>query len=357
MKLYGGSVVPWATMHLEARFGLAFSLPLVLVGCGKAPPAPEDKPIPASAVASVAAPPPSKDATTLSAKSVKATFLIDAPLEKIKGVSTEGDGNVSLVPGDLAKTTGVLRIKLSTLRTETFGDKSKDESQTAHARAWMEVSSESAEATRHANEYAVFTLQGLKVSPNELSAMKDENGERKANVTAIGNLKLHGVTVRREITLLATFAGPKDAPTAISFKTEAPFAISLKEHDIKPRDGLGKFLDGALEKVGKKIDDKVQLSVDASFARLRFRQALERISNGAPPSLFTEQIRRCVACVHPAQLGARPQLVQPSHALCRDVPVAIPRDQDGGIAATGERLPAERGGVEHLGQLRPCPIE
>lgn len=255
-------------MHVDPRQHIAVSLSLaglVVVGCGKAPPAPEDKPTAAVSAAAVASA-PAKDMPTMAAKSVKATFLIDAPLEKIKGRSEEGEGNIALVPNDLARTTGNLKVKLASLRTETFGDKGKDEGQTDHARAWMELGKDTPEATRRAHEFAVFTLRGLKVSPNDLSAMKAENGVRKANVTAIGDIKLHGVTVRREVVLAATFKGPPDAPTEVSFKTDAPFPLSLKEHDIKPRDGLGKFLDGALEKVGKKIDDKVQVSLEATFA-------------------------------------------------------------------------------------------
>ena len=122
MKLSGGGVVPWATMYMDARSGLAISLPVVALvfaggGCGKTPPAPEETPAVTSAAVSATAvsPPPSKDMPTMTAKSVKATFLIDAPREKIKGVSNEGEGNVSLLPNDLAKTTGTLKVKLSTL--------------------------------------------------------------------------------------------------------------------------------------------------------------------------------------------------------------------------------------------------
>jgi len=43
--------------------------------------------------------------------------------------------------------------------------------------------------------------------------------------------------------------------------------ISMKEHDVKPRDVAGKFLDGALERVGKKIDDVAQISLDVSASR------------------------------------------------------------------------------------------
>ena len=46
--------------------------------------------------------------------------------------------------------------------------------------------------------------------------------------------------------------------------------VSLKEHDVKPRDVAGKFLAGSLEKVGDKITDTAQVSmtVDAIPAAL-----------------------------------------------------------------------------------------
>jgi polyisoprenoid-binding protein YceI len=243
------------------------------VGCSKSAP-PSEQTTTATAAASVAMPGSSASAqpkaemamANLTAKSVKATFLIDAPLEKIKGVSEEGEGSIALMADDLGKTTGTLKIKLTSLRTETFGDKGKDESQTDHARAWMEVGKESSAETRAKYEYAVFKLTGVKAEPKNLADVKEEGGVRKITVTASGDLTLHGVTVKREVPLVATFRGPADKPTEVSFTTEKPFTISLQEHDIKPRDSVGKFLDGALGKIGKKIDDKVQLSLEAKFA-------------------------------------------------------------------------------------------
>jgi polyisoprenoid-binding protein YceI len=244
-----------------------------VAGCSKSSP-PSEQTSTTAAAASAAMPGSSASAqpkselamANMTAKSVKATFLIDAPLEKIKGVSDEGEGSIALMPDDLGKTRGTLKIKLTSLRTETFGDKSKDESQTDHARAWMEVGKESTPEMRAKYEFAVFKLTAVKAEPKNLADVKEEGGVRKITVTASGDLTLHGVTVKREVPLVATFRGPADKPTEVSFTTEKPFTISLQEHDIKPRDSVGKFLDGALGKIGKKIDDKVQLSLEAKFA-------------------------------------------------------------------------------------------
>jgi hypothetical protein len=66
------------------------------------------------------------------------------------------------------------------------------------------------------------------------------------------------------VKLTATFNGPPSSPSSVHITTDAPILISLKEHDVKPRDVTGKFLNGALEKVGKKIDDTDQLSLDVT---------------------------------------------------------------------------------------------
>lgn len=265
---------------------------LAAVGCGKSSSTGEASTTSSTSttatsampVASASAKPEQMGTVKMTAKSVKATFLIDAPLEKIKGVSDEGEGEVALTPDDLGKTTGTLKIKLSSLRTETFGDKGKDESQTEHARAWMEVGKETAADARAKYEYAVFKLTSVKAEPKNLAEVKEDNGVRKLTVTVSGDLLLHGVTVKREIPLVATFRGPADKPTEVTFTTEKPFTVSLQEHDIKPRDSVGKFLDGALGKIGKKIDDKVQLSLEAKLAPLAPRhgeRVLQRDPTGA----------------------------------------------------------------------------
>jgi hypothetical protein len=48
-------------------------------------------------------------------------------------------------------------------------------------------------------------------------------------------------------------------------KTDEPFPVSMKEHAVMPRDKVGGFLNGALERIGKKIDDKVAVSFQADL--------------------------------------------------------------------------------------------
>jgi len=194
----------------------------------------------------------------------KSTFLIDAPLEKIKGQAEDVKGAITLAPEDLGKTRGEVSFKLSTLKTTTFGDSGKDSSQTDHARNWMQVGAESKAEDKARFEWATFTIKSVEVTPSKLADVKEEGGARALKGKITGDFTLHGVTSKKTLAFTATVQGPADKPTGFSLKTEAPFEVSLKEHDIKPRDGIGSFLNGALEKIGKKIDDRVQVSLEVS---------------------------------------------------------------------------------------------
>jgi polyisoprenoid-binding protein YceI len=195
----------------------------------------------------------------------KATFLIDAPLEKIKGMSDETRGHVDANPKDLAKTRGELLVRMSTLKTSTFGDVDKDVAQTGHARNWMEVGNDAAAATRMKYEWASFALTSVEATPASLPDAKEENGARSVKAKVGGDLTLHGVTSHKTVPMTITFKGPADAPTEMVLKTDEPIFVSMKEHDIMPRDKIGGLLNGALDRIGKKIDDNVAVSFEADL--------------------------------------------------------------------------------------------
>ena len=62
-----------------------------------------------------------------------ATFLIDAPLEKIKGRSTKVRGSLDFDPQNLMASKGQIDFDLDDLRTETFTDVEKNKAQTGHS--------------------------------------------------------------------------------------------------------------------------------------------------------------------------------------------------------------------------------
>lgn len=240
------------------------ALPLLAVACDKkessaatpsATAAPAPTPAPAPAAAGV---------VRLPISSANATFLIDAPLEKIKGGTKVSKGQLDLDPADLTKSKGEVWLSLTDLVTTTFGDKGKDESQTEHARNWMEVGPESKADAKAKYQYVKFTITKVETATPKLADVKEEGGARTFKATVTGDLWLHDKSASKSAKVTVTVKGPADAPTEVSFKTDEPFALSLKEHEVMPRDKVGSFLNGALEKIGKKIDDKVQISVDAT---------------------------------------------------------------------------------------------
>src|SRR4029079_6758668 len=116
---------------------------------------------------------------------------------------------------------------------------------------------------RERNRYARFTITSIAdVSANNLDKLPTHNGQRVLTMKVNGNLLLHGVSSPKTVDIVLTFVGPPEELAFVRITTAHPFPISLKEHDIKPRDLTGKFLAGALEKVGQKIDDTVQISLD-----------------------------------------------------------------------------------------------
>lgn len=193
----------------------------------------------------------------------KVDVLIDAPLEKFKGQTTKLSGVFDVDPSDLKASTGEVVADLDVFETHTFGDPDKDESQTEHAKNWFEIGEKVEPAKRDDYKMARFTIQSIEdVSVASLAAAKEEAGVRKVHVKAKGRLRVHGRSADKTVEIDVSFKGPADAPTEIAFRTTHPVVASLSEHDVKPRDLTGQFLAGALEKVGKKIDDKAQLQIE-----------------------------------------------------------------------------------------------
>jgi polyisoprenoid-binding protein YceI len=240
------------TMPLPFRspFALVLTACLVLLGCSK------DK-SEATRVAPMAAASASAGQKRLNVTGGTATFLIDAPLEKIKGRSTKFRGSLDIDPQNLKASRGQIELDLDDLKTETFDDEEKNKAQTGHAKNWFEIGTDVEAKRREENRWARFTIKSIETT----SADKPVGGTPIA-IKATGDLWLHGVSSPKTISATVTFAGPPEAPTLARVVTSDPIRVSLKEHDVKPRDLAGKFLSGALEKIGQKIDDSVQISLD-----------------------------------------------------------------------------------------------
>jgi polyisoprenoid-binding protein YceI len=231
---------------------LALSAVTVIAGCSKDPAASG-----AARTAPSAAGAASAGQKRLEVSNGTATFLIDAPLEKIKGRSTKVRGNLDIDPQNLKASKGQIELDLDDLKTETFADDGKNKAQTEHSKNWLEIGPDVDAKHREENRWARFTIKSIE----ETSAAKAADGT-PVTMKASGDLWLHGVSSPKTVTATVTIVGPSDAPTSVHVVTSQPLRVSLKEHDVKPRDLAGKFLAGALEKIGQKIDDDVQISLD-----------------------------------------------------------------------------------------------
>ena len=239
---------------------LALSLP----ACGKkAPPEPARPSASAlaSAAASASALPDGKRRYLLD-DTADVKFTIDAPLEKITGETHRVRGSVDVDVRDLTKTTGVVEVNVMELFTTTFAEEEKNHTQTEHAHNWLELGASVPPERRDVTRWAKFVVTKVGTS-TALADIQPLPGTdmRAVGATATGDFTLHGVTVKKSIMVNVNFSGPPDAPTKIDIIATQGFPLSLVEHDIKPRDALGAFVAGALAKVGKKIDDKVRVTV------------------------------------------------------------------------------------------------
>lgn len=220
----------------------------------------------------------------------KASVYIDAPLEKFKGDTQQLGGYLRVNPKKLDASSGTITASLVGFATHTFGDKDKDDTQTEHAHNWFEIGDDVKTARpKDFENYkdVVFRIDAIEsVAPSaDLAQVKEENGARTVTLKATGTLWVHGRPAKKSVTLEVAFKGPADAPTEVSFKTKTPLHVSLAAHDVKPRDTAGKFLDGALSVVGKKMDDDAQVSVEGSAARDADARAAASVSASASAML------------------------------------------------------------------------
>jgi polyisoprenoid-binding protein YceI len=192
------------------------------------------------------------------------SYLIDAPVEKGKGQWTKFRGELDIDITDLSKTRGRIDMDLDDLKTSTFDDPGQNGAQTEHAHNWFEIGSDVRGEVMEKNRWAHFTITRVEdAAPMRLADAPDNDG-RKITAAVKGDLWLHGVSAPKTVKLEAVFIGSATAPNALRIRTLEPFEVSLQQHDVKPRDALGKFISGSLEVVfrNKKIVDTARVSID-----------------------------------------------------------------------------------------------
>ncbi len=256
------------------KFTCTLVLPCLLfaLGCG------DEKPVAlaeqATGTALQSSAPQTASAVAFKAKKEGAvSFLMDAPLEKIFGKVPDAlDGTLYVDVSDLSKTTGNVAVDLSTLKLtqqkrkdekdekSEFGAEKEESSQNDHAREWLEIDEKVAEDKRTKNKRVEFRITSIKsVSKKDVSADK---GPTTVSVVAEGEFLLHGRVSKKTVELDVTLDMDGGKAKSIKAKSKTPFAANLPEHDVGPRDDVGKILKGVL---AKKVGKDAMVSLDFEF--------------------------------------------------------------------------------------------
>lgn len=262
------------------RLAITLTAALLAVGCDKKE---DSKPTtttsPAATSAAAITPPPAASvaAASANAKSFavaadgKVSIDMPAPNEHIKASAQKAAGELSIDPTNLAATRGAVKVDLTTLKTFTFGDAGKDAKQTDHALNWLEVGSLVTPEEREKNRFIVFTVLGVEgLSATDLTKVaptKDGADDvRTVSAKVKGEVFLHGKKAARDAEVTVTFRGPADKPTRVDIKTVKPFQVVLADHDVKPRDDVGKIAQKAFNLLGTKVADVAAVSLELSAA-------------------------------------------------------------------------------------------
>lgn len=210
----------------------------------------------------------------------KSTTKIDmpAPQEQIKAQTSAADGHLDVDLMDVTQTRGEIKVDLTSLKTSTFNDASKDGTQTAHALTWLEVADAAkgklAEDVKAQNKFATFAIRSIDgVAQKDLSKVtpKAEEGSdvRAVDLVAHGELLVHGHKVNKDVPLTVKFFHPTGAlastkPKSVKIVGKEPFKVTLAEHEVRPRDDVGKIAKAAFSILGTKVADTASITVDFS---------------------------------------------------------------------------------------------
>ncbi|GEM_PF-658998 len=202
--------------------------------------------------------------------SADASFVMEAPFEKIVGkVPPEAvSGNIHIDPRDLGRSNGLIRVDLSGLElhqskaTEEgqYGESSKNALQNEHVRAWLEIGPDAPEAERQKNASVELLVTSI-TNPSVVDLSSAHGANRTVQFTGAGELRLHQRKRPVTVELEAVFRYQGDQLTGVDVRTRAPFAISLAEHDVRPREGFGKLAQKTLEALAPKVARDAMISI------------------------------------------------------------------------------------------------
>jgi polyisoprenoid-binding protein YceI len=227
----------------------------------------------ASSLASSAPPTTSAKLTKLTIDPKSTTSLsLEAPKEHIKATTNVAAGTLDVDLQNLVNSRGEIKIDLSTLTTKTFPEENKNQSQTMHARTWLEVADGEEgpldAKVKEANRWAVYAIRAIEnQSAADVTKVPATADQRKVTMTTRGDILIHGRkaegrTAEVEATFLYDPGAPADKPKGVTIKSTKPFRVVLAEHDVKPRDGFGKIAKQSFHLLGTKVADNADISLD-----------------------------------------------------------------------------------------------
>jgi len=259
---------------IRSTLGLAVLGLSTLVACEEKAPAtlaPTASALTASGPAAAEAQPLGVDSATSSVK-----FLMDSPLEKIDGDAPGSvTGELYVVPQDLTKSTGLIKIDLNQLtlyqqrRAEEQGDYSerkKNDKQNEHARDWLQIVPHEGEVTAaqaEMNRWVEFKLEKLETATPNVAALS--GAERKVSATVSGDFRLHGRKAKKSGKLELTFKYAGDKLDSVIVKTAEPITVKLEEFEVHPRDASGKFVKTVTEVIASNLKGKLKNEAPVSF--------------------------------------------------------------------------------------------
>ena len=128
-----------------------------------------------------------------------------APLENIHGVAADSmEGTLQLDLSDLSQSTGLVKTDLLKLEifqrkreaaNEDFGEETKNPTQNEHMRDWLQIGDDAPEDARERFRWVEFRIARVSDVSNA-NVMEMEGAERTVQLTAHGELRLHGRTPR-----------------------------------------------------------------------------------------------------------------------------------------------------------------
>ena len=201
----------------------------------------------------------------------KATFLMNAPVEKISGEAADATkGTIYVDPADLMQTSALLQVDLDKLvlyqqRREDekgeFGERAKNPKQNEHARAWLEISSDAPADQRELNRWVEYKIDKV-IAASATDLGKLSGAERKVTATVEGELRLHQRKTRKQAKIEATFKYEGDKLASVSVKTTEPLVVGLEEHDVRPRELFGKLAQKTLADLGQKVAKEAPIELE-----------------------------------------------------------------------------------------------